>query len=585
MVPADSPPALRRGLLARLERSGARIGFVPRLVISLLVAVGLAVAIVDAWTAGVIARAAEEQSSRQLDLALAVLKLGLRPLGVEWRGDGETTLSLGGTELAGRNDIVDGVRDVTGATATIMAGTTRIATTVPRPDGLPAIGTKLAAGPAQAALATGHSYRGRNTILGRSYATIYEPVRDAAGRQVGALYVGLPLAAIDAEAAALLHQALLVGGTAAVGIALLGWWALRGTTRPLLLLAAEMRAIAGGALSRPVPLTGRGDQIGQMARALDQLREGARRARLADADSAARRDRREADKQAALTDMAGAITTQTANVVLDVERGTTSVTGAAAAIAASASRSAEEAEQAGRATDTALRNAQAVAGAAGQLSASINAITAQVAQSAEIVAGAVETGHAARRVIETLTEQVARVGTVATMIAHIAERTDLLALNAAIEAARAGDAGRGFAVVANEVKALANQTARSTDEIAGHITEVRAATGEAAEAMARIEARIASIDGIAAAIASAVEHQGSATASIARDIGDTAGAMHEAARSIGLVTEEVRRTRAQAGDVHGHVDQLVASVTALRDAVTHALSGPIGGASANLRAA
>ena len=558
---------------SRLTGIGAQIGIVPRLLIGLLLSVITSVAVVDGWTTRATFQAARTQELSELDVGLQLLKATLLRHGKNFRAQGDD-LTLDGASLSGRNDVVDFVHDTTGAAATIFAGTTRIATTVRKPDGSRAVGTQLAPGPAQQALAAGRTYRGQNAILGRLYATVYEPVRDPDGRQVGALYVGVPIDALEASSAGLFRDALLVGLAVAVAIGLLGWLGLRQTVRPLSALAVEMRAIAGGDLERPVPLTARTDQIGQMARALDQLRGTARQAQLADAAAETQRRRLESEKQAALVGMASTIRAETAHAVHSAQGGSAALSSVAEAISSAALRSNGQAERAAQATTAALARAQTAAVSADQLSASIRAITEQVAHSSVVVSGAVQTGDTAQRMFAELTEQIVKVGTVADMIADIAGRTNLLALNAAIEAARAGEAGRGFAVVASEVKALATQTARSTEEIGGRLTEVRAAAAEAAAAMARIQADVSSIDGIAAAIARSVDEQGAATASIARDMADTAHAMHEAAGCIGQVTDDVQRTGGRAAEVHRHADSLVSSVTSLQDALDRVLVTP-----------
>ena len=161
-----------------------------------------------------------------------------------------------------------------------------------------------------------------------------------------------------------------------------------------------------------------------------------------------------------------------------------------------------------------MANAQTVASAAEQLTASIREIGTQVEHSSEVVSRAVAAGTERRATIATLSEQVTQIGVVADMINDIAARTNLLALNATIEAARAGDAGKGFAVVASEVKQLAMQTARSTEEIGRHIARVGAATSASVAAVARMEQTVNEINEIAGSIAAAMEQQGAATAEI-----------------------------------------------------------------------
>ncbi len=144
-----------------------------------------------------------------------------------------------------------------------------------------------------------------------------------------------------------------------------------------------------------------------------------------------------------------------------------------------------------------------------------------------MVGRAVAAGEDTRKTISTLNQEVEHIGAVADMIGEIAARTNLLALNATIEAARAGEAGKGFAVVASEVKQLAMQTARSTEEIARHIAQVRSATGASVAAVAQIDQTIAEIDAIAQTIAVSVQEQNAATAEIARNVAESASAANE----------------------------------------------------------
>ena len=168
-----------------------------------------------------------------------------------------------------------------------------------------------------------------------------------------------------------------------------------------------------------------------------------------------------------------------------------------------------------RAATQVLGNAQTVASAAEQLSASIHEISELVTRSTGVVGAAVAASDQLRVTIEALNTKVGQIGSMADMISEIAARTNLLALNATIEAARAGDAGKGFAVVAGEVKLLATQTARLTAILPAKWAGCRAATAASVAAVGRIGATITEADGIAAAIALAVVQQGEATGEIA----------------------------------------------------------------------
>ena len=184
-----------------------------------------------------------------------------------------------------------------------------------------------------------------------------------------------------------------------------------------------------------------------------------------------------------------------------------------------------------------------------------------------MVGRAVAAGGETRATMEALNQEVGQIGAVAEMIAEIAARTNLLALNATIEAARAGEAGKGFAVVASEVKALANQTARSTEEITRHIGQVRAATGASVAAVTRIEQTITEINAIASSVAAAVEQQGAATAEIARSVTETAAAANEMTGRTGEVSAEARETGRQAAQVRADSDALSQAMADLKHGV------------------
>ncbi len=215
---------------------------------------------------------------------------------------------------------------------------------------------------------------------------------------------------------------------------------------------------------------------------------------------------------------------------------------AANTLAANAEQSTRQSAAVAAGSEEASANVQAVASATEQLTTSVKEIGRQVSESTRITGTAVEQAKQSGATMQGLAEAAQRIGAVVELINTIAGQTNLLALNATIEAARAGDAGRGFAVVASEVKALAEQTAKATDEISQQILAIQTATRQSVSSIQEIGATIASVNEIATAIAAAVEQQGMATAEIARNVQEAARGTHEVSSNIAGVSQAARET-------------------------------------------
>ena len=195
-----------------------------------------------------------------------------------------------------------------------------------------------------------------------------------------------------------------------------------------------------------------------------------------------------------------------------------------------------------------------------------------MSSAAALTQAAVEDAASTAHLVQELSGAAARIGDVVTMITSIAGQTNLLALNATIEAARAGEAGRGFAVVAAEVKELASQTARATDEIGGHIGRIQASTDHAVSAIGRIGGRIQEISAVATLIAAAVEEQGAATREIARNVTEAASSAGEVTSSISGVADAANQTGTAADQVLSSASELSLRFEHLRSEVTRFLA-------------
>ena len=497
-------------------------------------------------------RAREEAAvTTRLETALRLLHLLAEERGDAWRLEDGTRLLRGDTLLNGFNDLPDRVQAATGAVATVFAGETRVATNIRKPDGARAVGTSLAAGPALEAMRRGEVYRGSNTILGTPHVTIYEPLRDAAGRQVGILFAGLPLTAVAAAEAEAIRLALLQGALVLLVVGMLLWLALRRMLRPLRDLTAALQALGERRLDIVVPCTDRQDELGRIGRAVELLRDATRQAQAqevaaAEARAMAERQRHEAQAMiaASLERAVGAVADRLAEAAGGVGGATDTV---AAVSASTATRSAATAERFG----TVSSHVQSMAEAAEALSGSVSEITRQVGEGARIAAAAAQVARRSDTTVAGLAEAAGRIGDVVRLIGDIAGQTNLLALNATIEAARAGEAGKGFAVVASEVKTLASQTARATEEISTQITAMRDATGQAVEALRDIAAAVTRMEEVTSTIAGAVERQGLAAQDIARCAAAATDGSGQAEGAMRLLQAEIAAAEAGIARLRG----------------------------------
>jgi len=544
-----------------------RFGLTAQVVVSGVVVASAAIGLLT-WQELTILSERERQSTQaSLEVNLRVLKDQLHRFGREFRVEGERLL-VGETPLNGRNDLVDAVRDVAGGVATIFLGDLRIATNVVRPDGSRGVGTRLAPGPAyDASITRGQTYRGENDILGRRHLTIYEPIRDASGRQIGVLFVGVPNDRVDAVIAEAREQAILLGVGAIVAVAFLLWLVVRAALRPVEALRAATVKVAEGDSEAPVPGTARGDSLGALARAVVVLQERTREAKAAREQMEAERTRTAEERRVQRNELAARFEREVMAAVSAATEAAERLRTTAEQIAAGAKDTRALSGSVASSSERAAGSVQAVAAAAEELSASIREISRQVTETASAARSAAGESERTNAQVADLAQAAGRIGDVVRLINDIAGQTNLLALNATIEAARAGEAGKGFAVVASEVKNLAAQTAKATEEIATQISAMQAATDGAVGAIKAIGGRIDEISRLASAVAAAVEQQGAATAEIARSVQDAAVATAEVSQAMGQLAANAERAAASGEAAQTETGRMAEETRTVRRAV------------------
>ena len=362
------------------------------------------------------------------------------------------------------------------------------------------------------------------------------------------------------------------GGGLILGAALA--WALgRSIARPVVALCAAMSALAAGDRNAQVPGSGRRDEIGQMAGTVQVFKDSMIEAERLRAAQEEQKRRTEVERQDAMRRLADDFDRTVTGVVDAVASSATEMQASAQSMSETAERTARQTAVVATASAQASANVQTVAGAAEQLSASIQEIGRQVERAAGVAGRAVDQAGRTNQTVIGLAAAAQKIGDVVSLIRQVANQTNLLALNATIEAARAGEAGKGFAVVASEVKQLAGQTARATEEIASQIAAIQAATGEAVGDIKGIGTTIGEMSTIAGMIAAAVEQQGAATREIAGNVAEAARGTTEISSHIVGVTHAADETGSAAGQVLGVAHELSRQAETLRREVAGFIAG------------
>jgi methyl-accepting chemotaxis protein len=322
-----------------------------------------------------------------------------------------------------------------------------------------------------------------------------------------------------------------------------------GIAKPMRILVGLLQRMAKG---DEITITGteRKDEIGETARAVNEIKAMLSEKARQEAEAKTAQDRIAAEQRKKdMYQLADQFENAVGEIIETVSAASTELEASATSLTRTAESTQQLSTMVASASEEASANVQSVATATEEMASSVNEISRQVQESARIGSDAVEQAHRTNDRVNALSQAANRIGDVVELINTIAGQTNLLALNATIEAARAGDAGRGFAVVASEVKALAEQTAKATGEISQQIGSIQTATRQSVTDIQEIGVTIGRISEISSSIASAVEEQGAATQEISRNVMQASQGTQQVASNISDVQQGASETGSASSQV------------------------------------
>ncbi len=350
-----------------------------------------------------------------------------------------------------------------------------------------------------------------------------------------------------------------MGGLAGLIVAaLVAFWLGRGIVAPLDRTCAVMDELTKGNLAFEVPYTGRKNEIGRMARSLQIFKDHLAESERARSEQEQSKQQAAEERRTVLARIADEFERSIGGVIQTTASAAGELQTSAQSMSSIVSGTSDQSSKVAAAAEQTAKNVQMVSASAEQLSSSIQEIAKQVTQSSSIAQNAVGQATRTEAMVDRLVHASQKIGEVMALIQTIAGQTNLLALNATIEAARAGEAGRGFSVVASEVKNLANQTSKATDEISAHVASIQGITAETRGAIDGISTTLSEISAIMSGIEVDTSQQRNATQDISKSVQEAARGTLDVSNHIAQITStssETGRLATEARDAAGDLSQ------------------------------